>query len=158
MALKHNGLTMNVLLWTFISLGVQQVRSYLAPKQSVTLNFSELDSNGDIVRWGYCLEDCPSEEIRVACLDEPLFPILVEDDGYYQNSTSSYVAGSGQVTLEFDYVTYKCPEGYAFEDSTNATNYAICYDWEYVYPFDLTKPCVRKYNMQFIFFLSMNIH
>ena len=96
------------------------------------------------MRWGYCLEDCPSEEIRVACLDEPLFPVLVEDDGYYQNSTSSYIPGSGQTLLEFDFITYNCPEGYAFEDSKNATNYAICYNWEYVYPFDLTKPCVRK--------------
>ena len=116
------------------------------------------------MRWGYCLEDCPSEEIRVACLDEPLFPVFVEDDGYYQNSTSSYISGSGQTLLEFDYVTYQCPEGYAFEDSTNVTNYAICYNWEYVYPFDLTKPCVRTSKHTYcslrtmLIFKSFSVH
>ena len=90
------------------------------------------------------MADCPSEEIKVACLEEPLFPEPVDGDGYYQNSTSDYVPGSGQITLEFDYVTYNCPEGHVFEGSTNVTNYAICHNWEYIYPFDLNIACIRK--------------
>ena len=106
--------------------------------------------DGTIKTWGYCVKDCPSEEIRVACLDEPLFPDPVDDDGYYQNTSIDFIQGSGQVTLEFDVVTYNCPEGHVFEGSTNVTNYAICYNWEYIYPFDNDKPCVRKCTSLFI--------
>ena len=107
---------------------------------------TELEEDGTIKRWGYCLDDCPTEEIRVACLEEPLFPnLLLGDNDYYKNSTSEYLPGSGKVTLEYDFVTHNCPEGYVFEDSTNITNYAICYNWEYLYQFDMDKACVREY-------------
>ena len=46
--------------------------------------------------------------------------------------------------MEFDYVTLQCPLGYVFENSTNTTHYAICYNWEYTYPFDLFTLCERK--------------
>ena len=109
------------------------------------LFIAELDENGVIVRWGYCLPDCPHEEIKVACIHEPIFPdFLFIDDGYHQNLTSNYIPGSGEVLLELDYVTFECPLGYVVEGSSNVTNYAFCHNWIYAYKFDMTKSCVRK--------------
>ena len=35
---------------------------------------SEVDSSGDIVRWGYCLDDCPAETPDPVCRSPPPVP------------------------------------------------------------------------------------
>ena len=66
-------------------------------------NSVNLELNGDtIVEWGYCLPDCPHEEIVPACLTEPTFPNWVKDSQgvLYQNFTTSYISGRGTPTIE----------------------------------------------------------
>ena len=70
--------------------------------------------------------------------------------------------------MQFDYVAFSCPEGYVFEGTKNTTHYALCYNWNYIYLFDLEVLCVRKCSLklflkqlQFIFafqLLSVQIH
>ena len=63
---------------------------------------TELSSSGEIVSWGFCQPHCPSEEIQVACLEEPQFPKYATGDDFpmYGNFTTTYVKGSDVVTLE----------------------------------------------------------
>ena len=42
--------------------------------------------------------------------------------------------------------TYTCPEGWHFQDSKNISHYAYCSNWTWVADFNISKPCVRKYN------------
>ncbi|TRY78752.1 hypothetical protein TCAL_06219, partial [Tigriopus californicus] len=73
---------------------------------------TELNADGSIAAWDYCLPDCPHDEITVACLDEPRFPAFAPEGDYHRNYTTDYFPGSHDKLLE---VTYKCPEGYVFE-------------------------------------------
>ena len=56
--------------------------------------------------------------------------------------------------LQFDYIAFNCPEGYVFEGTNNATHYAICYNWNYIYLFDPEIMCVRKLllNLKIFYF------
>ena len=113
------------------------------------LIFAEIDSNDNIVRWGYCLEDCPSEEPIVACREEPEFPPYVGENGYHMNFTTEYVKDSNEPLLEMDYVKFECPTGYVFENSTTVNHYAICYNWTYFYTFNHSSTiCARKYILE----------
>jgi hypothetical protein len=105
-----------------------------------------LTSSGSIEKWGYCLEDCPGEDLIPACLEEPQFPEYPPSDGFRQNFTTDYVSGSYQIIMDMDYVSFQCPSGYAFEGSTNVTHYAICHNWQFNYQFDLEATCIRIYK------------
>ncbi|TRY78181.1 hypothetical protein TCAL_06224, partial [Tigriopus californicus] len=106
---------------------------------------TELDVDGNIVDWDFCVQDCPSEIVEVACLSEPEFPALVNlwDGSDFVNFTANYEQGSGMVTKELDFVSFNCPQGYVFEGSNNVTHYALCHNWEYHYLFDRNARCQR---------------
>ena len=64
---------------------------------------TQFEADGITIKeWGECAEDCPAEEPMIACLTEPIFPDWVDDtDGEdYVNFTTTYVQGSGDITLE----------------------------------------------------------
>ena len=46
--------------------------------------------------------------------------------------------------FQSDFVTFSCPLGYAFEDSTNITHYAFCFNTTWVHAYDEEKRCLRK--------------
>ena len=46
--------------------------------------------------------------------------------------------------LQMSYISFSCPEGYIFEDSNNATNYAFCFNTTFDVQYDPKKYCVRK--------------
>ena len=48
----------------------------------------------------------------------------------------------GKPIDEFDYIAFECPEGYVFEGTKNNTHYAMCYNWNYIYLFDLDLLCI----------------
>ncbi|TRY78180.1 hypothetical protein TCAL_06223 [Tigriopus californicus] len=106
---------------------------------------TEVDDAKNVLDWGFCVPDCPSEVVEVACLSEPDFPVFVTpwDASDLVNFTTSYDQGSALVTKELDFVSFQCPEGYVFEGSNNITHYAMCHNWEYLYLFDRTARCER---------------
>ena len=107
---------------------------------------TKLDDLQNIIEWGDCLEDCPSEPINSACLSDPIFPAIADGSDHAVNATTEYITGISVVTNEFDYVTFTCPEGYVFKESNNKTHYALCINWEFIYLFDIEANCVCKFN------------
>ena len=65
------------------------------------------------------------------------------------NFTTGCIQGSNEHTLELDYVTFECPKGYVFEGSTIVKHYAICYNWSYIYTFNESAICARKFFSNF---------
>ena len=82
------------------------------------------------------------EQVNSACLNDPEFPLFSDGGGIAVNYTTDFVRGIGTVTDELDYVAFHCPEGYVFEGTKNTTHYALCYNWNYIYLFDLDALCV----------------
>ena len=57
----------------------------------IILFFSEIDpSNDQITSWGYCVSDCPSEELVPACLSPPPLPTFARPDTEQVNFNSSW--------------------------------------------------------------------
>ena len=106
---------------------------------------TNLDDNMNVLEWGDCLEDCPTEPYDSACLQDPIFPATADGTTVSVNYTTDYTPGVSVVTSEFDYVTFTCPDGYVFEKSNNKTHYALCMHWDFVYLYDQEALCVRKY-------------
>jgi hypothetical protein len=100
----------------------------------------------DIVRWGFCQDYCPTEKPEVACLEDPTFPDYVrpEGEGTFVNFTTDFKPNIGQIVLELDYVVFKCPLGYVFDNSYNNTQYALCHDWKWDIDFEPMAKCRRK--------------
>ena len=66
---------------------------------------TKLDGQKNVLEWGDCLDDCPSEIPNVVCLDEPIFPDFADGSNNAVNYTANYTRGSGVVTYEvFNYV------------------------------------------------------
>ena len=62
---------------------------------------TKLDEQLNVLEWGDCLDDCPSEPVNSACIEEPEFPEFSDgEDPLVVNYTSSYERGSGIVTDE----------------------------------------------------------
>ena len=59
---------------------------------------------------------------------------------FEQRNVCSNVA----IWLQMSYIAFSCPEGYIFEDSNNATNYAFCFNTTFDVQYDPKKYCVRK--------------
>ena len=60
-----------------------------------------MDAGGKILDWGYCLPDCPHEEIVPACLTDPIHPDFVRgDDPDNANFTTDFVQGIKDVVLD----------------------------------------------------------
>ena len=106
---------------------------------------TKLDDALNVVEWGDCMDDCPSEPINSACLSDPMFPLIADGSDAAVNYTTNYTTGISVVTDEFDYVAFTCPEGYVYEGTNNNTHYAICIHWEFVYLYDPEVLCVRKF-------------
>ena len=47
--------------------------------------------------------------------------------------------------FQSDFVAFSCPLGYAFEDSTNITHYAFCFNTTWVHAYDEEKRCLRNW-------------
>lgn len=106
---------------------------------------TKLGENLNVLEWGDCLEDCPSESINSACLNDPRFPLAADGMDAAVNYTHNYTRGISVVTDEFDYVAFTCPDGYVYEGTNNKTHYAVCMHWEFIYLYDEDALCVRKY-------------
>ena len=54
-----------------------------------------------IYEWGYCLPDCPAEEIRPVCQTYPTFPKTAKDGGvnYTTNIQQSNIQEHRLITL-----------------------------------------------------------
>ena len=106
-----------------------------------------IGDDGVIQEWGECMPDCPAQEVEIVCQEPPVFPALAEDDTKSVNYT---VTGpvpdekTGEVTPGMSYIAFSCPIGYVFEDSTNNTHYAFCYNTTFDLQYDPSKKCVRK--------------
>ncbi len=59
-----------------------------------------LDAALNVLEWGDCLEDCPSEIVNSVCLEEPQFPAWCDGTSSCANFTANYDQGSGAVTDE----------------------------------------------------------
>lgn len=101
---------------------------------------------GTITEWGECLPDCPSQEIEIVCQMDPIFPPLASSEIKKSvNYSTEFVAGKGTITPGMSYVAFSCPLGFVFEDSTNVTHYAFCYNTTFDHQYDPSKACVRKF-------------
>ena len=58
------------------------------------------DSTNDlqVVEWGDCLPDCPTQEINPVCMMDPIGPVLKMDDPHSKNYTTDFVFGIGDIT------------------------------------------------------------
>ena len=54
----------------------------------------------EVLEWGDCLDDCPTEAVQKVCIDEPNFPIMADGSDRAVNYTANYTLGSGLVTDE----------------------------------------------------------
>ena len=61
---------------------------------------TKLDENLNVLEWGDCLEDCPSEPVNSVCLEEPQFPVFSDGSDRSLNFTANYTRGIGVVTDE----------------------------------------------------------
>ena len=61
---------------------------------------TKLDDNLNVLEWGDCLEDCPSEPVNSVCLEEPQFPMFSDGSDRSLNFTANYTRGIGVVTDE----------------------------------------------------------
>jgi hypothetical protein len=61
---------------------------------------TKLDNSLNILEWGDCLDDCPSESVNSACLTDPEFPVFSDGSGGTTNFTSYFLLGIGAVTDE----------------------------------------------------------
>ena len=59
-----------------------------------------LNENLEVLEWGDCLDDCPTEAVQKVCIDEPNFPIMADGSDRAVNYTANYTLGSGLVTDE----------------------------------------------------------
>ena len=59
-----------------------------------------LNENLEVLEWGDCLDDCPTEAVQKVCIDEPNFPIMADGSDKAVNYTANYTLGSGLVTDE----------------------------------------------------------
>ena len=59
---------------------------------------SELDANDEVVEWGDCLPDCPTQITNPVCLMDPIPPAI--QDGYQgsRNYTTEFNFGVGEIT------------------------------------------------------------
>ena len=115
---------------------------------------TKLDDSLNVLEWGDCLDDCPSEPINSACLTDPTFPSIADGSDDATNYTTNYTTGISVVTDELDYVVFTCPDGYVYEGTNNKSHYAICMHWEFIYLYDPEVLCVRKCgNLVAIFIL-----
>ena len=76
-------------------------RKHQHSKTGETIYTPEIDPNGDIQSWGYCLPSCPTETPDPVCLDEPEFPALASNDGSRTvNYTTTYQRGMATVLYD----------------------------------------------------------
>lgn len=61
---------------------------------------TKLDNDLNVLEWGDCLTDCPTEPVNSVCLEEPQFPTYSDGSERSVNYTASYDKGSGRVTDE----------------------------------------------------------
>ena len=61
---------------------------------------TKLSENLEVIEWGDCLDDCPTEQIQKVCIEEPNFPIMADGSDRAVNYTANYTKGSGLVTDE----------------------------------------------------------
>ena len=71
---------------------------YVCTIDNINISFIELTSQLEVIEWGHCLPDCPSQEINPVCLMDPTPPALEDDDHDSKNYTSDYTLGIGTVT------------------------------------------------------------
>ena len=66
--------------------------------RSLKIYILELDANQEVVEWGDCLPDCPTQITNPVCLMDPVPPAL--QDGYQgsKNYTTDFDFGVGTVT------------------------------------------------------------
>jgi hypothetical protein len=82
---------------------------------------TKLDDTLNVVEWGDCLDDCPTEPVNSACLMEPEFPKFSEGMSLTVNFTSNFTVGSAAVTDEVTYGHYNL---------STTTNYrSIIFRW-----------------------------
>ena len=61
--------------------------------------FSELTDDLQVVEWGDCLPDCPTQEINPVCLMDPQMPALENEDyPRSKNYSTDFIFGVGTVT------------------------------------------------------------
>jgi hypothetical protein len=94
----------------------------------------EVDADDFVLEWDLCLDDCPHEDLKVSCTEDPEFPLLMSmidsrHESKYPNFSTSYERGIDLVTADLDYVAFECPLGYVFTNTTESSVYAICHNW-----------------------------
>ena len=116
------------------------------------------DDGVTIAEWGDCLPNCPYEEPEVVCLNDPEFPDLAYGDEFgdtrAKNYSTDYIPNNREVTKEFEYVSFECPEGYIFEDSFNTTHYALCHNWEFQQQYQTNSTCTRTFSVRLLEYIN----
>ena len=107
--------------------------------------FSEIDDERKVLKWDFCLEDCPSDDPIIACTDAPMYPeFLDENESFHKNFSTKYILGEYQPIVELDYVAFECPKGFSVEGSNDTAVYSFCHNWTYLYSYNETSKCSRK--------------
>eukprot|EP00095_Tigriopus_kingsejongensis_P007775 maker-scaffold154_size301342-snap-gene-2.20 protein:Tk07775 transcript:maker-scaffold154_size301342-snap-gene-2.20-mRNA-1 annotation:"macrophage mannose receptor 1-like" len=100
-----------------------------------------LDPLGQIVAWDECLDDCPFEEPEVVCVKDPPSPSLIFEHGVEVNFSSNFDSNQGLLAKELDFVYFRCPEGYVFNDTFSHEVFAYCVNWNWLIDFDVETFC-----------------
>ena len=109
------------------------------------ISISEVDGTGSILEWGFCTENCPSDDPINACLEIPkLPPTIYDENGLFRNYSTNYDIGLRKPVHEMDYISFECPLGYSYVGSNHTTVYAYCHNWTFIYTFNESSYCSRK--------------
>ena len=85
-----------------------------------------LNENLEVLEWGDCLDDCPTEAVQKVCIDEPNFPIMADGSDRAVNYTANYTLGSGLVTDEVKSMYF---------NPLRPDIWTTCSDWHVVFQF-----------------------